>query len=189
MNLNKLSVPKSSFLSCEKDAETIIQKLFVSSGNHSESLKRLLVVNTKDCLDNPNGKYTNEMKEYSVKKLMEEKYISLVPRIKLKEHEELKSYIVISFDDFVPTSNPQYRDCEIHFDILCHIDYWELANYQLRPFKIMGIIDTILEGSKLSGIGTLRFIRSTELLISDELAGYSITYLATHGNDDMIEGE
>ena len=53
----------------------------------------------------------------------------------------------------------------------------------------MGIIDTILDNTKLSGIGTLQFLRSTELMVSDELAGYSITYLATHGSDDSIEGE
>ena len=31
---------KSSFLSCEKDAETIIKKLFVSSKPYSDDLKR-----------------------------------------------------------------------------------------------------------------------------------------------------
>ena len=38
----------SSFLSCEKDAETIIKKLFVSSKPFSDDLKRLLIINTKD---------------------------------------------------------------------------------------------------------------------------------------------
>jgi len=34
----------SSFLSCEKDTEIILRKLFVSSNPHSLNLKRLLVV-------------------------------------------------------------------------------------------------------------------------------------------------
>ena len=38
---------KSSFYSCEKDAETIIKKLFVESNPYSSILKRLLVVNKK----------------------------------------------------------------------------------------------------------------------------------------------
>jgi hypothetical protein len=45
---------KSSFLSCEKDAETILRKLIVESRPYSDDLKRLLVINTKDCLDKTN---------------------------------------------------------------------------------------------------------------------------------------
>ena len=42
----------SSFLSCEKDLQTILRKLFIESQPYSDALKRLLVINTKDCLDN-----------------------------------------------------------------------------------------------------------------------------------------
>ena len=41
----------SSFLSCEKDFEEILRKLFIENRPHSDELKRLLVINTKDCLD------------------------------------------------------------------------------------------------------------------------------------------
>lgn len=180
---------RSSFLSCEKDAETIIKKLLVTSQPYSNELKRLLVINTKDCLDNSNENYRKIVENTSVKELMEEKYITLVPKIKMKEHEEIKNYIVISFDNFIPTSNPEYRDCTVHFDILCHTDYWELGDYQLRPVKIMGIIDGILNESKLSGIGTLNFLGATELVLNEDFSGYTLTYLATHGNDDKLERE
>ena len=42
----------SSFLSCEKDLQEILRKLFVESQPYSDELKRLLVINAKDCLDN-----------------------------------------------------------------------------------------------------------------------------------------
>ena len=48
---------KSSFLSCEKDTELIIKKLFFDSGEASELLKRLLVITSKDCLDLENLEY------------------------------------------------------------------------------------------------------------------------------------
>ena len=180
---------KSSFLSCEKDAETIIKKLFVSSRPYSDDLKRLLVINTKDCLDNSNENYRKIIENTSVKELIEGNYITLVPKVKLKEHEEMKSYIIISFDNFIPTSNPEFRDCSIHFDILCHTDCWDLGDFQMRPIKIMGYIDGILDKCHLSGIGTLQFMGATELIVSEDLSGYTLTYLATHGSDDEIEGE
>ena len=180
---------KSSFLSCEKDAETIIKKLFVSSKPYSDDLKRLLIINKKDCLDKSNENYQKIIENTSVKELMEEKYITLVPKIKMKEHEEIKSYIVLSFDNFTPTSNPEYRDCTVSFDIFCHTDYWDLGDYKLRPVKIMGIIDGLLNNSKLSGIGTLQFLGSSEIVVNEEISGYTLMFQATHGNDDNLEGE
>ena len=180
---------KSSFLSCEKDAETIIKKLFVTSQPYSDDLKRLLVINTKDCLDKSNQSYAKIVENTSVKELMEGKYITLTPKLKMKEHEEVKSYIIISFDNFVPTSNPEYRDCTIHFDIISFTDCWDLGNYQVRPIKIAGIIDGILNNCKLSGIGTLQFAGMEENVYSEEWSGYSIIFIATHGNDDKLESE
>lgn len=190
MKIQNKNLPiRSSFLSCEKDAETIIKKLFVASGKNSEELKRLLVINAKDCLDSSNQSYDEIIKKVSVKTLMEENYITLVPRVQLKEHEKVKSYIIISFDNFTPSSNPEFRDCSVHFDILCYTDTWNLGDYQTRPIKIMGYIDGILNNSRLSGIGTLQFSGASELIIDETLSGYTLSFSATHGNDDRIEGE
>lgn len=180
---------KSSFYSCEKDAETIIKKLFVSSNPYSDDLKRLLIINTKDCLDDSNENYYKIVKNTSVKELMESNYITLVPKLKLKEHEEVKNYIIMTFDNFSPTSNPEYRDCVVSFDIICHTDYWDLGNYALRPLKIAGIIDGILDGTRLSGIGKFEFLGLNQLILSEELSGYTLMYQATHGNDDTIPSE
>ena len=74
----------SSFLSCEKDAETIIKKLFVTSKPYSDDLKRLLVINTKDCLDNKTSTvYQNAIKDMSLAKLRERGYIKFEPKIKM----------------------------------------------------------------------------------------------------------
>lgn len=186
MNLNKLNTPKSSFYSCEKDAENIINRLFVTYPKLGEELKRLLVVNAKDALDNPNQKYSEMIKEITVKDIIEGNYFSLTPKVKLKEHEEEKSYVILAFDNFSPTNNPEYRDCSISFDILCPTDHWDLGNYRVRPLKIAGIIDGILNNSKLSGIGTLNFISLEELIINNDLAGYTLMYRAVHGNDDNL---
>jgi hypothetical protein len=189
MTINKLRAPKSSFYSCEKDAMTIINRLFNTFPTQGEELKRLLVVNTKDALDNPDNKYSEKMKEISVKDIIDGKYITLIPKIKMKEHDEVKSYIIISFDNFIETDNPEYRDCQIAFDILCHTDYWDLGDLRTRPLKIAGVIDGIINNCRLSGIGEVHFLGASELILSDTLAGYSLVYRATHGNDDRLSGE
>ena len=182
----------SSFLSFEKDIETILRKLFIESNPYSEILKRLLVINTKDCLDNLDSPAIKEkLKNMSLAKLRQEGYIKLEPKIAMPEHEEVKSYIIVSCDNFSPNgeNNPYYRDCTVNFTIVCHLDYWDLGNYRIRPLKIAGFIDGILNEAKLSGIGTFNFIGCDEVIYNEDLAGYTLIYRAVHGNDDKLPRE
>lgn len=178
----------SSFLSCEKDFEEILRKLFIENRPYSDELKRLLVINTKDCLDDKtNTAYLEKLKSMSMAKLREDGYIKLEPKISIPEHEEVKSYILISFDNFFPNAtNPQFRDCTVTFDILCHTDYWDIGNYRLRPLKIAGYIDGILNNTRLSGIGTFQFAGCNELVLDQTFSGYTLMYKAIHGSDDII---
>jgi len=179
-----------TFLSCEKDSEAIVKKLFVDSRPYSDVLKRLLLINTSDCLyDMTNPSYIEKINKTSIKDLMEQGYVRFSPKLTLGENESVKSYIRISFDNFRPSGNEHFRDCMVEIDIVCHPEYWDLGNFRQRPIKIMGYIDGILNNSRLSGIGTLQFAGANELILDENLAGYCLMYVATHGNDDKIEGE
>ena len=179
---------QSSFLSCEKDAEIILRKLFIESRPYSDDLKRLLVINTPDCLDDKaNSIYLKKLEEMNLQKLIEQGYIRLQPKLQIDEFEEVKSYIIIMFNNFVPnSSNPQFRDCIVTFDIISHIDCWDLHNYRNRPVKIAGYIDGILENSRLTGIGTFQMSLCKLNILSPQLMGYTLTYKAIHGSDDKL---
>ena len=180
---------RSSFLSCEKDTEIILRKLFVENKPYSDVLKKLLVINTKDCLTSNNQNYIDKINSLSLKDLRDNGYIRLEPKIKFGEHEDVKSYILLSFDNFTPNkTNPEYRDCTVTFDIVCHTDYWDIQNYCLRPIKIAGFIDGILNGSKLTGIGEFLFMGCNELILNENLSGYTLMYRAVHDvdGDDKI---
>ncbi len=183
---------RSSFLSCEKDTETILRRLFIESRPHSDTLKKLLIVNTKDCLTAQGDKlqYIQEkINSFNIKTLIDKQYIRLFPKLTFGEHEEVKSYILISFDNFTPNeTNPEYRDCTVTFDVVCHTDYWSLDNFQLRPLKIVGYIDGILNETKLSGIGRFHFMGCSQLILNEDLSGYTLMYRAVHDvdGDDKI---
>ena len=174
----------ASFLSCEKDMETIVEKLFIKSRPYSDILKRLLIIDQKNCLDANQGQYTTIINQYNLHKMKESGYLLFVPRVSQLIHEPLKSRILIEFDDFVPTSNSQYRDCTISFTILCPLDTWELEDYKLRPHQIAGYIDGILNNARLSGIGTLQFLGASQIVLDEQYGGIIVRYTATHGNDD-----
>ena len=183
---------RSSFLSCEKDTETILRRLFIESRPYSDTLKKLLIINTKDCLSAQDEKLNymqDKINLFNIKDLIDNQYVRLSPKLTFEEHEEIKSYILISFDYFTPNeTNPEYRDCTVTFDIICHTDYWNLDNFQLRPLKIVGYIDGILNETKLSGIGRFHFMGCSQLILNEDLSGYTLMYRAVHDvdGDDKI---
>lgn len=171
---------KSSFLSAEKDQEAIWKKLFVESKPYSDKLKRLLIVNQPDCLDESKVQYRKVIDNLSLKGMKDQGYLRVVPKLAFGEHEEIKSYIILEFDDYTPSDNPQYRNCVISFTIISHLDYWEIDDYKLRPHQIAGYIDGIMDGAKLSGIGTLQFLGASQIVLNEYLGGILLRYVATH---------
>ena len=181
----------SSFLSCQKDLKAILQKLFIQSQPYSDKLKRLLVINTKDCLDNTTSEtYQRVLKNMTLDKMRQQGYIKFQPKVAMPQHEQVKAYLLFSFDNFRPNiNNPLFRDCTVSIDILCHTDYWDIGNFRLRPLKICGYIDGILNNIRLSGIGTFQFLGCNELVLDETLSGYTLTYEAIHGTDDVLPSE
>ena len=180
---------QASFLSSEKDMETIFKKLFVESKPYSDILKRLLIIDQSDCLDSKQNKYQEIINEYSIHRMKEEGYILVIPRIEQLIHDNFKSHILIEFDDFVPTDNTYYRDCTISFTIICPLVKWELDDYKLRHMQIAGYVDGILNNARLSGIGTLQFMGASQVILDEEHGGIILRYVATHGNDDKDKFE
>lgn len=173
MKVGKNYFPKSSFLSTDKDLSLIIKKIM-----ENQRLLKMLYYTQKDCL---NGKDLTQQQIIS----MLDKQIKIVPKIEISE--DCPNYIIISMDNFVPNeNNDEFRDCTISIDILCHPDHWNMGNFQLRPYKIAGEIDAILNKQKLTGIGQINFVTGNNLLLNDQLMGISLMYKAVHGVEDQI---
>lgn len=180
----------SSFLSCEKDTETILRKLFVESRPYSDYLKRLLVIPNANCLDTSILEYKTKIDSMSLAKLVEEGYVILEPKISEEEFAKYKTRIVLWMDDFVPNAtNPEFRDCSVIFEIICPMDCQSLGNYQLRANKILGYIDGLLNNSKLSGIGKLNFLGCSTGSFTENYSTHVLIYHAIHGSDDQIPNE
>ena len=72
----------------------------------------------------------------------------------------------------------------IIIDVLCLFEQWQLSNGSLRPFKIAGEIDSMLDGARLSGIGVLNFVGANYISTKNGYGGYSLVYKASHSEDD-----
>lgn len=171
MKIDEVKIPKSSFLSTEKDLEIVVNYLC-----KNERLKRLLYYTTPDAIDKPN------LDDEQMIQLFK-KNIKLIP--KLYVDGSVLNYVVISFDNFIPNdTNPEFRDNIIEFDIVCHYDQWHLKDYQLRPYRIAAEIDSMIDKTHLTGIGKLEFLGGNQIILTDEYAGLCLMYTAIHGEED-----
>ena len=162
--------PKSSFLTVEKDLSIIIDNML-----KNERLKRLLYYNSPDALIRDNIGEDESLALIG-------KNIKIVP--KLYVDGSVLNYIIISFDNFTETSNPEFRDNVVEFDIICHFDQWQMQDFALRPYKIAAEIDTIFDNKKLTGLGRLEFLGASQIVLTDEFAGLCLIYRAVHGEED-----
>lgn len=170
MKIEGYQIPKSSFLAQEKDMNIIVDKIMKNT-----RLKKLLYYNTKDALDRPALTEDQSLELFG-------KNIKLVP--KLYVDGSVLTYIIISFDNFVQSSNPEFRDNIVEFDIICHFDQWQLQDFALRPYKIAGELDSMLDKKRLTGIGLLEFLGANQIILTDEYAGLCLMYKAWHGEED-----
>lgn len=170
MRIDGYHIPKSSFLSMEKDTGIIINEMLKNN-----RLKKLLYYTTSDAMERPNLTEDESLSLLGTN-------IKIVP--KLYVDGSVLNYVLINFDNFIPSENPEFRDNTIQFDIICHFDQWNLKDYALRPYKIAGEIDSMFNLKKLTGIGYLEFMGATQIVLTDEFAGLCLMYRTVHGGED-----
>ena len=171
MKIESYRQPKSSFLSMEKDLG-IIADLFL----RNQRLKKLLHYTTPDAL---NRTALTDNETYA----LFGKQVQIIPKMQI--NKEVVNQVIILFDDFLANpTNPQFRNNMINIHIICHFDQWHLNDFQLRPYKIAGEIDSMLDNQRFSGIGKLLFVSATQVVYNDEFGGILLKYQAVHGDED-----
>ena len=135
----------------------------------------MLYYTDRDALDRPNLTEEQRLGMFG-------KQIKIVP--KLYVDGSVLAYVIISFDNFTPSANAQFRDNVITFDIVCHFDQWHLKDFQLRPYRIAAEIDSMFDNQHLTGIGELHFMGANQIILNDEFAGLTLMYEAIHGGED-----
>lgn len=165
--------PKSSLLGMPKDAAIIIDRML-----SNPNLLKLLVYESRDWKDKPVPTGAQ------IEELFTSHQISSVPKVKIDNKE--KTYIRLTYGSIVRNGyNPEYRDNTFGIDIICHYDNWDLGDFELRPYRVAGEIDAMLDKTHLTGIGELEFISAVPYIYNEEFAGVSLTYLAIRGHEDQ----
>ena len=171
MKIENYQYPKSSFLSINKDLDNITNRML-----KNPRLQKLLYYTVENPLAQPSLTEDQQLEFLR-------KNIKIVPKLYIDD--SVLNYVIIGFDNFIENAtNPEFRDNIISFDIICHYDQWQMADFDLRPYRIAAELDTLFNNTHLTGIGTLQFLGCNQMLLNDELGGLCLMYAAIHGEED-----
>lgn len=164
---------KSSLLGMPKDAALIVDRIL-----SNQRVLKLLEYGVRDWEKQP------DVSSAMIKEMFATKQISSVPKIKIDRPE--KTYLRLTYGTVIRNAtNPEYRDNTFGIDIICHYDNWDLGDFELRPYRLAGEIDSMLDKTRLTGIGLLEFVSAVPYIYDEEFAGVSLTYLAVRGHEDL----
>lgn len=165
--------PEYGFLAMEKDFSLIANAML-----SDDKLLKLLYYTQPDCLKGPD--LTPEQKLSLLNH-----QIRIIPKVDIEQ--DCPNFIIIYFSDFEPNmKNPQFMDCKVRFNILCHPDHWNLGNFKLRPYKIAGELQKLFNNKKMTGIGTMQFESADNLVLNEQLMGLTVVYSAIYGGEDEV---
>lgn len=155
------SFKKKSFCDIGSNLNIIARRL-----TQEENLLRLLIHTSKDAED-------MELTQEQIENAFGDQ-IKIVPVIHKEEH--IKNYIVIQFGAFTPTPDGFYKNYVITFDVICNVENWMLKDYTPRPYKIMAEIDELIAETKIDSVGPVTFLAAQNLIINEELSGFTLSY-------------
>lgn len=155
-----------------KDTRLLIQKII-----SSQNVLKLLKYNKKD------WRHCPAVTEEERNEMFTTGQISAVPKLIIDRDD--RTYLRISYGTTTRNStNPEYRDNVIGIDVICHYKHWDLGDFEMRPYRIAGEIDSMLDKQKFTGIGELEFVSCTPCIYNEEFMGVTLTYLAIRGQED-----
>ena len=138
----------------------------------NDNLVKLLYYTNKDPLNQPN------LSEEQKRQEIFEKLIKVVPSV--SEREDARSVIVIRVvNGSKINSNTEFQRIKISVEVFVPFSSWFFKNTNLRPFAILGEIQSSLEGKRINGLGKIEGGDFDLSFLTKEIGVYEQTFWIT----------
>ena len=154
---------------CEigENLQKIVKRLMAN-----DKLINLLYYTDKDPLSQPH--LTDQEKTEKIF----EKLIKIIPRVGPKETAQ--SLIAIRVTDGSKlSSNTEFRSVKIQIEVFVPLTQWIIKDTNLRPFAILGEIESSLDQKSINGLGKLQGGDFALNFLTDEIGVYEQTFWIT----------
>lgn len=135
----------------------------------NDDLVKLLYYEDKDPLSNAAIDKETKQKEIF------EKLIKVVPLVGTNEDSKSRIVIYITKAGKNPKNN-EFKNVNVHISVFVPLTNWIIKDTNLRPFAILGQIQSSLDGKVINGLGRLSGGDFELKLLTEEMSCYEQTY-------------
>ena len=135
----------------------------------NNDLVKLLYFEDKDPLSHEN--LTSEFKQ----KEIFEKLIKVVPMVGTNTDSKSRLVVYITKGNKLSQNN-EFKNIEIKVSIFTPLTNWIIKDTNLRPFAILGQVQTSLDGKTINGLGRLSGGDFELKLLTEEISCYEQTF-------------
>lgn len=135
----------------------------------NQTLVKLLYYEDKDPLSQP------DLTDAEKRELIYEKYIKIIPRI--TQQDNARSIVAMRVVGGIRnSSNGEFRDVQINFEVFVPMTQWFIKGSNLRPFAILGEIQKSLDQKTINGLGKMVGGDFEVMLLGEEMSCYETSY-------------
>lgn len=150
-----------------KNLQKIISRLLAN-----DNLTKLLYYEDRDPLHHEN------LSQEEKQELVYEKLIRITPRV--VDTETNKSIVVCYINNGSKISgNLEFRNIQIVVDIFTPLEQWVIKDSNLRPFAILGEVQSSLSGKTINGLGKIQDGDFSLTSLTDKFSIYSQVFNIT----------
>ena len=107
--------------------------------------------------------------------------VRIIPVIGAKENSQ--SIITLRVLKGVPSmDNPEFLDIYFSIEVFVPNEQWIIKGDNLRPYSILGQIQTSSEGTHINGLGTIRGSGFSVTFFTQEMSAFIMNYRMTQYN-------
>lgn len=147
--------------------QKIVSRLFAN-----QNFLKLLYYTDKDPLSH------SDLTETQIQQEIYEKLVKVVPRVGPKETSNsiVSMRVVYGRRN---TSNNEFQDISIQFEVFVPMTQWFIKDSNLRPFCIISQLQKSLDGKVVNGLGRLACTNFSLNFLTDEISCYEVNYSLT----------
>lgn len=138
----------------------------------NQNLLKLLYYTDKDPL---NGE---DITDEQIQDEIFEKFVKIIPRVGPKDtaHSVVTIRVTRARQD---SNNNEFKDVRINIEVFVPLTQWIIKDVQLRPFAILGEIQSSLNGKTINGLGKLTGGDFDLNFLTEEISAYEQYFYLT----------
>jgi hypothetical protein len=104
------------------------------------------------------------------------KNILTIPEINASTFDTATKICLLFNEGEVSSSNAEFKNLRLNVLIYTPFKSWGINDIQLRPFAVIGRIETLLKNKRVESLGTIKYEGFNYIPVDDNISGYNMEF-------------